>query len=227
MMFSIALVQASERRSGVGSLRRATVSISSSPSRRLAATPGACCSSRRARLRSSRSALSASSSSQACRSARRTEASAALAAALSRCEPYESGNAGSVCGSEGPTNDLTQRLGTVDDEQPAELWVEPALDQIVDQRLHHGSILGRPFDQGERMFVAVCIDPERADQHQIVADVQAVDLDHQQVQLGQGQMPSTRPAGQPTAPQTAVRPPTSRCRHPRAPADASACASRR
>ena len=74
IMFSIALVQASERRSGVGSLRRATVSISSRPSRRLAATPGACCSSRRARLRSSRSALSASSSSQACRSARRTEA---------------------------------------------------------------------------------------------------------------------------------------------------------
>jgi hypothetical protein len=32
-MFSIALVQASERRSGVGSLRRVMVSISSSPSR--------------------------------------------------------------------------------------------------------------------------------------------------------------------------------------------------
>ena len=29
-------------------------------------------------------------------------------------------------GTEGPTNDLTQRLGTVDDEQPADLWVEPA-----------------------------------------------------------------------------------------------------
>ena len=38
---------------------------------------------------------------------------------------------------------------------------------------------GVPFDQGERMFAAVCIDPERGDQHQIVADVQAVDLDHQ------------------------------------------------
>jgi hypothetical protein len=55
IMFSIALVQASERRSGVGSLRRTTVSISSSPSRMLAATPGASWSSRRARLRSSRS----------------------------------------------------------------------------------------------------------------------------------------------------------------------------
>src|SRR5262249_37969678 len=35
MMFSIALVQASERRSGVGSLRRVTVSISSHTDRRM------------------------------------------------------------------------------------------------------------------------------------------------------------------------------------------------
>src|SRR5580704_7914341 len=41
IMFSIELVQASERRSFAGSLRRLTVSISSSPSRMLAATPGA------------------------------------------------------------------------------------------------------------------------------------------------------------------------------------------
>jgi hypothetical protein len=41
IMFLIALVQASERRSGVGNLRRVTVSISSNPSRMLAATRGA------------------------------------------------------------------------------------------------------------------------------------------------------------------------------------------
>ena len=40
IMFSIELVQASERRSFAGSFRRLTVSISSSPSRMLAATPG-------------------------------------------------------------------------------------------------------------------------------------------------------------------------------------------
>jgi len=34
-------------------------------------------------------------------------------------------------GTEGPTNDLAQRLGTVDDEQPADLWVEPAFDDIA------------------------------------------------------------------------------------------------
>ena len=63
--------QASERRSFAGRPRRLTVSISSSPSRMLAATPGASWSSRRARLRNSRSALSASSSSQAAAHSRR------------------------------------------------------------------------------------------------------------------------------------------------------------
>src|SRR6516164_9680854 len=41
IMFSIELVQASERLSVTGKPRRLTVSISSSPSRMLAATPGA------------------------------------------------------------------------------------------------------------------------------------------------------------------------------------------
>jgi hypothetical protein len=102
-------------------------------------------------------------------------------------------------GTEGPTNDLAQRLGAVDDEQAADRWIEPALDQIVDQRLHDGGILGRPFDQGERMFAALGIDPERGDQHQIAADVQAVDLDHQQVQLRQVRC---HPLGQPVGRQS-------------------------
>ncbi len=38
--------------------------------------------------------------------------------------------------------------------QPADRQVEPASDQIVDKRLHHSGILGRSFDQAERMFVA-------------------------------------------------------------------------
>jgi hypothetical protein len=47
-----------------------------------------------------------------------------------------------------------QRLGAVDDEQPADLRVEPAFDQIVDERLHDGGFLGRPFDQAERVLIA-------------------------------------------------------------------------
>src|SRR5262249_49435326 len=34
------------------------------------------------------------------------------------------------------------RLGAIDDEQPADLGIKPPLDQVVDERLHDGSVLG-------------------------------------------------------------------------------------
>src|SRR5256885_7155298 len=78
---------------------------------------------------------------------------------------------------EGATDNFAQRLGAVDDEQPADLGIKPALDQVVDERLHDGGVLGCSFDQGERMFVAFSINAEGSDQHQVVADVQPVDLE--------------------------------------------------
>ena len=54
----------------------------------------------------------------------------------------------------GRVDHLAQRLSAVDDEQPADLRVERAFDQIVDERLHDGGILGRPFDQAERVLIA-------------------------------------------------------------------------
>ena len=63
--------------------------------------------------------------------------------------------------------------------------IKPTLDQVVDERLHDGGVLGCSFDQGERMFVVFSINAEGSDQHQVVADVQPVDLDDQEVQLGQ------------------------------------------
>ena len=39
------------------------------------------------------------------------------------------------------------------------------LDQVVDECLHDGSVLGGSFDQGERMFVAFSINAEGGDQH--------------------------------------------------------------
>ena len=75
------------------------------------------------------------------------------------------------------------RAVVVDDEQPADLGIEAAFDQIVDERLHDGSILRRSFDEAKRMLVTVPVDPQSGDQNQIVADVQAVDLDHQKVEL--------------------------------------------
>src|SRR5216683_4300374 len=43
-------------------------------------------------------------------------------------------------GAEGATDDFAQRLGAVDDEQPADLGIKPALDQVVDERLHDGGV---------------------------------------------------------------------------------------
>jgi len=87
---------------------------------------------------------------------------------------------------EGPMDGpCSASLGAIEDEQPTDLRIKPALDQVVDQRLHDNSIPGRPFDHAEPVFVAVGVDCEGGDQHQVVFDLQAVDLAHHQVQLGQ------------------------------------------
>src|SRR6516164_5101984 len=49
-------------------------------------------------------------------------------------------------GAKGATDNFAQRLGAVDDEQPADLGIKPALDQVVDERLHDGGVLGCSFD---------------------------------------------------------------------------------
>jgi hypothetical protein len=56
-------------------------------------------------------------------------------------------------------------------------------------------------DQAERVFVAVGVDCEGGDQHQVVFDLQTVDRSE-----------ASQPATRPTAPQTGARPSTSRCR---------------
>ena len=39
---------------------------------------------------------------------------------------------------------LFQRFGAIDYEQPADLGIKPALDQVVDECLHDGGVLGSP-----------------------------------------------------------------------------------
>ena len=97
IMLSSELVQARDRRSFAGSFRRLTVSISSSPSRMLAAIPGASWSSLRARLRSSRSALSRRASRLGAAPGGPTHVQAWVAA-RSRYGPCGFGTAGSGCG---------------------------------------------------------------------------------------------------------------------------------
>ena len=50
--------------------------------------------------------------------------------------------------------------------------------KVIDERLRDGCVLGRAFDQRERMFDALPIDPDRSDQDEILADVNAVSLMH-------------------------------------------------
>ena len=63
--------------------------------------------------------------------------------------------------------------------------IETALDEIVEERLDRRSVLGGPFDDRERVLVTVAVDADRGDQHQIVADMQAIDLNDEQVELRQ------------------------------------------
>jgi hypothetical protein len=57
-----------------------------------------------------------------------------------------------------------ERLRAVDDEQPRYRRIEAALDQIIDQRLHHGAVLGCALDQPERVLDALTIDADRRHQ---------------------------------------------------------------
>jgi hypothetical protein len=86
---------------------------------------------------------------------------------------------------EGLADRLGQRFRPIDDEQAADFRIQPALDQIVQERLRHGGILRGSLEQTERMFDPVAIDADGGQQRQVFGDVDAVDLDHQQIELGQ------------------------------------------
>src|SRR6516225_7634031 len=111
-----------------------TVRMSSRPSRMLAATPGACCSSRRARLRTSRSALSGVvqfpglTQRRADRGVQRLWQPLEDVARLVDLAALDRGVA-----AKGFANRLGQRFGSVDDEQSANLRIQSALDQVVEQ----------------------------------------------------------------------------------------------
>ena len=62
--------------------------------------------------------------------------------------------------------------------------IEPAGNEIIDQRLHDCRILGRTLNEPQRMLHAVAVDADRCHQHQVAAHVDAVDLHHQEVKLG-------------------------------------------
>jgi len=53
---------------------------------------------------------------------------------------------------------LSQSLGAIDNEQPADLGIEPAFDEIIDECLHDGCVLRRSLDEAERMLVTFPVD---------------------------------------------------------------------
>jgi hypothetical protein len=102
----------------------------------------------------------------------------------------------SVCRPKVLADRAPERLGAVDDEQPAERRIEAARDRIVQQGLHGDGVLGGSVEHRQRVLVTLGVDPHRGDQDDVVGDVDAVDLDDQQVQLREiGRHPRRHPFG--------------------------------
>ncbi len=94
----------------------------------------------------------------------------------------------------------------------------PRETRLSSRDLNRCGILGRPFHQRQRMLVAFAVNPDRGDQHEIVAEMQPVDLDHQKVECGQigshevGQ-PRRRQRYEPPRGRRLRNPRSGRCRH--------------
>ena len=88
---------------------------------------------------------------------------------------------GCVAAERGPDR-LGKSLRAVDDEQARRGGIEPAIDEIVDQRPHSRGVFRGVLDRAERMLVAVRIDADRRHQGHVLVHVNAVDLDHQQIE---------------------------------------------
>ena len=65
-------------------------------------------------------------------------------------------------------------------KSPGHRWVEPTLDEIIDERLHARRILRRTLDERQRALVARAIDADGRHQHQTLADMKSVDLNREQ-----------------------------------------------
>ena len=61
------------------------------------------------------------------------------------------------------------------------LGIEAAFEQVIDERLYDNGVLGGSLDEAEWMLVAFPVDTQRADQDQVVTDVQPIDLDHHKI----------------------------------------------
>ncbi len=74
-----------------------------------------------------------------------------------------------------------KRLGAVDRPQPRALGIKLTIDQVGQQRTHHGRVLGTAFAKPQDVLLALGIDAQ-GDEHHPVAEVNPVDQNHRQVQ---------------------------------------------
>jgi hypothetical protein len=75
---------------------------------------------------------------------------------------------------EGLADRLAQRLGAIDHHQDGTIGIEPALDQVSQQRLASRGVLGGSFPQPQDMLLAVARDAD-CRQHDMLGKVHAID----------------------------------------------------
>ena len=73
-------------------------------------------------------------------------------------------------------------LAAVDDEQPRLLGVQAPLDQIAEQGVTHGLVLGAALPQTQWVLAPLGVDAQ-SDHDAVLGDQDAVDEDGQQVEL--------------------------------------------
>ena len=78
---------------------------------------------------------------------------------------------------------LRQRRRSVDDEEASDARIEAVADKNIEERPHRRGILGRVFKNGQRVLVALVVDPHGGHERQLLTDAPAVDLDRKQVGL--------------------------------------------
>ena len=65
-------------------------------------------------------------------------------------------------GAEGAADGLAQRLGAIHHEEPADIGVEVAVNEVVEKRLDHLGVFGRALHHTQWMLLAVDVDAHRA-----------------------------------------------------------------
>ena len=75
-------------------------------------------------------------------------------------------------------------LAAVDHGQQRALGIEAPLDQVVEQRLAHGPVLGAAIPEPEWMLVTVGVDAERH-HDPVLSDLDAIDEECHEIQLAE------------------------------------------